>query len=157
VHGVTTFREVLTGRLRWRERRPWVEPVRLELELTVPGALWPWSDVEAVAGGTIRSPSLGERAAAGTVRIAPLAAGRIRYRLDLAGGEPLHLDGWKSLTLRRPVWTMTHLPATVTDGAGTVVGEAWLRFLLRRDLARLLASFRYSRTVPTGVRGARLP
>jgi hypothetical protein len=155
VQGVTTFREVLRGRLRWREGRPRVEPVLLELALAVPGPLWPWSDVEATARGTVRSPRLGERAVAGTVRIAPLAARRIRYRLDLDGEEPLHLDGWKSLSLWSPVWTMTHLPAAVVDGAGAVVAEARLRFVVHRDLARFLVSFRYSRTVPTGVREAR--
>jgi hypothetical protein len=37
---------------------------------------------------------------------------------------------------------MTFLPATVTDAAGTVVGEAALRFHVRRDLVRFLAGFR---------------
>ena len=86
--------------------------------------------------------------------VAPLVAHRIHYRLAFTGadGRPLRLDGWKSIDLRHPVRTMTHLPATITDTAGTVVGEARLRFDLRRDLLSFLLGFRFPAGAPDGPR-----
>jgi hypothetical protein len=85
------------------------------------------------------------------MRIAPLRARRIRYRLDFVApdGRRLHLDGWKSITPRHPVRSMTVLPATIADDSGSIAGEALLRFDLRRDLIRFLAGFRYHQSVTT--------
>jgi hypothetical protein len=80
----------------------------------------------------------------GTIEVAPIRARRIRYRLSFtttAGGR-LHLDGWKSIDLGRPVRTMTRLPATVLDAEGRVVGEARLHFHLSSRLLPMLASIR---------------
>ncbi len=80
----------------------------------------------------------------GRLRVAPVAARQIRYTMDFTAddGRRLHLDGWKSVSARRPVRSMTSLPVTVTDGDGVVVGEARLRFRLR-GLEAFLASFRF--------------
>lgn len=139
----TTFAETMTGSARTGERE---RPMRMDLVADLPGILFPWSDLEGTITGRVVIDGLADDAhATGTLRVAPLAARRIRYRLDFTAGDGrrLHLDGWKSITMAHPVRSMTLLPATVTDDAGTVVGEARLRFDLRRDLARFLAGFRF--------------
>lgn len=140
----TTFSEVMEGELRLAgEDR--ARPMRLDLDADLPGVLRPWGDAEGAIAGRVSVPGWADDpAASGRLRVAPIAARRIRYTLDFtaADGRRLRLDGWKSVSPRRPVRSMTSLPATVTDADGTVVGEARLRFHLRRDLAAFLASFR---------------
>lgn len=123
-------------------------PMRLELSADLPGVLRPWGDTEGTLTGRAHVPGWADDgAAAGRLQVAPIAARRIRYTLDFtaADGRRLHLDGWKSTTPRHPVRSMTYLPATVTDAGGEVVGEARLRFHLRRDLARFVTGFRFPR------------
>lgn len=123
-------------------------PMRLELAVDLPEVLLPWSDVEGVLTGRVHVPDWADDPkASGRIRVAPIAAGRIRYRMDftIADGRTLHLDGWKSVGYRRPVHSMSYLPATITDDDGTVVGEVELRFDVRRDLGRFLAGFRFPR------------
>jgi hypothetical protein len=138
----TTFHEVMAGtvRLDGHER-----PMRLELGVDLPEVFRPWGDTSGTLCGRIEVPGWADdRCARGTLRVAPIAARRIRYRLDFTAGDgrPLHLDGWKSISYRRPLRSMTHLPATITDDAGAVVGEARLRFDARHDLAGFLMGFR---------------
>ncbi|MFD0687149.1 hypothetical protein [Actinomadura fibrosa] len=166
----TTFSEVMEGTLRLAGRpdaagrpsapdRPSAAgrpdapggmlPIRLDLDADLPGVLRPWGDAEGGLTGRVTVPGWATGAAAsGRLRVAPVAARRIRYTLDFTAddGRRLRLDGWKSVTPRRPVRSMTLLPATVTDEDGTVVGEARLRFRVRRDLVRFLAGFRFPAT-----------
>jgi hypothetical protein len=117
----------------------------LELDVDLPGVLRPWGDVEGALTGRVAVPGWADDAeASGRLRVAPVVARRIRYTMDFtaADGRRLRLDGWKSVSARRPVRSMTFLPVTVTDGDGVVVGEARLRFRLR-DLGAFLASFRF--------------
>ncbi|MES9538452.1 hypothetical protein [Actinomadura sp. NPDC000600] len=141
----TVFSEVMEGSLRLagedRDR-----PMRLELTADLPGVLRPWGDAEGTLAGRVHVPDWADDpAAAGRLRVAPIAARRIRYTLGFTAGDGrrLRLDGWKTVTPRRPVRSMTFLPLTVTDEDGAVVGEARLRFRLRRDLARFLGGFRF--------------
>ncbi|WP_199433212.1 hypothetical protein [Qaidamihabitans albus] len=133
----TTFSEVMAA--------PGDRDCRLELDVAVPEVLHPLADVRADLRGRVRIPGLADDPhASGSLHIAPLTRRRIRYRLTFTAldGRVLHLDGWKSIDLRHPVRSMTTLPATVTDGAGTVVMEVLLRFHLRRDLWPMLRTFR---------------
>ncbi|MQY09460.1 hypothetical protein [Actinomadura macrotermitis] len=138
----TTFAEVMEGtvRLDGADR-----PMRLELSADLPGVLRPWGDIEGALSGRVVVPGWADGPASGRLRVAPVAARRIRYTLEFTAldGRRLRLDGWKSATPRHPVRSMTFLPATVTDADGAVVGEARLRFRLRRDLARFLSGFRF--------------
>jgi hypothetical protein len=141
----TTFQEVMAGtvRLGGEER-----PMRLELAADLPEVLRPWGDTEGVLSGRVHVPDWADDPeATGRLRVAPIAAGRIRYRLDFTAedGRTLHLDGWKSVGARHPLHSMTYLPATITDAGGEVVGEAELWFDARRDIPRFLAGFRFPR------------
>ncbi|WP_433468818.1 hypothetical protein [Spirillospora sp. CA-128828] len=141
----TVFREVMEGSLRLAgEER--ARPMRLELAAELPGVLHPLADVEGDLTGRVHVPGWADDpAAAGRLRVAPIAARRIRYTLGFTAddGRRLRLDGWKTVSPRRPVRSMTFLPVTVTDADGTVAGEARLRFDLRRDLGRFLGGFRF--------------
>jgi hypothetical protein len=120
-------------------------PMRLELSADLPEVLRPWGDAEGTLRGRVHVPGWADDAAAtGTLRVAPVAARRIRYRLAFttAAGRSVRLDGWKSISYRHPVRSMTYLPATLTDEEGEVVGEAVLRFDVRRDLGRFLTGLR---------------
>lgn len=144
----TTFQEVMAGTVRiGGEERP----MRLDLAADLPRVLRPWGDTEGVLTGRVRVPGWADDPkATGTLRVAPVAAGRIRYRLDFTAedGRAMRLDGWKSVRRRHPVRSMTDLPATITDADGAVAGEARLRFDTR-DLVRFLAGFRFPRTGET--------
>jgi hypothetical protein len=138
----TTFQEVMAGtvRLDGDER-----PMRLELGVDLPEVFRPWGDTSGALRGRVEVPGWADdRSARGTLRVAPIAARRIRYRLDFTAGDgrAMHLDGWKSISYRRPLRSMTRLPATITDDSGAVVGEARLRFDVRHDLAAFLLGFR---------------
>ncbi|URN02787.1 hypothetical protein LUW74_05085 [Actinomadura madurae] len=141
----TVFREVMEGALRVAGEDA-ERPMRLELVATLPEVLRPWGDVEGELTGRVHVPGWADdRAAVGTLRVAPIAARRIRYTLEFTAhdGRRLRLDGWKTVSARRPVRSMTVLPLTVTGADGTVAGEARLRFDARRDLASFLRGFRF--------------
>jgi hypothetical protein len=140
----TKFREIMTGqaRLAGEERS---RAALLDLAADVPGLLRPWGDVEATLAGRVRIEGWADDpGAAGTLRIAPVAARRIRYRLSFttSDGRKMHLDGWKSVSFARLLHSMTTLPATIMDEKGLVMAETQLRFDLRQALGPMIASFR---------------
>jgi hypothetical protein len=140
----TRFQEIMTGQARLAdEDKP--RPAVLELAADVPRLLLPWDDVEATLVGRVRIEGWADDpGASGTLRIAPMTARRIRYLLDFTtvDGRRMHLDGWKSVSLARPIGSMTTLPATVLDDRGDLMAEAQLRFDLRHALGPMIASFR---------------
>lgn len=151
----TTFHEVMEG--TFHDTGGATRAIRLDLGAELPGLLRPRSDLEGPLTGRVRIAGLADdTGAAGTLRVAPLVARRIHYRLAFTGadGSPLRLDGWKSIDPLHPVRSMTSLPATITDAAGAVVGEARLRFNLRRDLPSFLLGFRFPAGSPAGPRVA---
>lgn len=151
----TVFAEVMEGSLRLagedRDR-----PMRLELTADLPGVLRPWGDAEGALTGRVHVPGWADDpAASGRLRAAPIAARRIRYTLGFTAvdGRRLRLDGWKTVSARRPVRSMTFLPLTVTGEDGTVVGEARLRFHLGTSPASSAASASPA-PIPCGRAGA---
>lgn len=170
----TVFHEVMEGTIRLTGETS-DRPIVLELTADLPRVLNPLGDIEGVLSGRALVGSLGgpqpapataaagggwaaDPRATGMLRVAPVAARRIRYRLDFtaADGRMMRLDGWKSIDPRHPVRSMTTLPATVTDGGGAVVGTAVLRFRLRRDLLGFLAGFRFPKDTAGAGRAAAL-
>ncbi len=140
----TRCQEIMTGQARLAgEDRP--RAAMLDLAADVPGLLLPWTDVEAGLTGRVRIDGWADDpGATGTLRIAPVAARRIRYRLTFTttGGHQMHLDGWKSVSPAHLLASVTTLPATITDEAGNVAAETQLRFDPRHALGPMLASFR---------------
>jgi hypothetical protein len=142
----TTFSELMAGSVRLRGQDG-ERPMRLDLDVASPGLLVLWGDTDARLTGRVTLPGVADDPAAhGTLLIAPVRRRRLRYQLDFhaTDGRPLHLDGWKSVRLLRPLHSMTTLPATVYEVDGSVLGEALLHFDVR-DLPRFLAGFRYRR------------
>lgn len=141
----TAFSEVMEGVLRVAGEDG-ERAMRLDLTAVLPGVLRPWGDVQGDLTGRVHVAGWADdRAVTGRLRVAPIAARRIRYTLEFTAddGRRLRLDGWKSVSARRPVRSMTVLPLTVTDADGNVAGEARLRFHVRRDLLRFLGGFRF--------------
>ncbi|MET8771584.1 tocopherol cyclase family protein [Streptomyces sp. NPDC004658] len=141
----TTFRETMLGRVRLADdgadRR-----VRLDLLARADRLMLPHRTTRARLTGRIRiAGRADDPAAEGELEISPVARRRIRYRLgfDLEGRRLL-LDGWKSVSLRRPLSSMTVLPYTLYED-GARVGEGTLRFPLATGLLPFLAGFRFPR------------
>jgi hypothetical protein len=140
----TKFRETMTGQARLADEDQPRQAV-LDLAADVPGLLRPWGDVEAALAGHVRIDGWADdHDAAGTLRIAPVSARRIRYQLSFTtnDGRRMHLDGWKSVSFARPLHSMTTLPATILDEKGNVAAETQLRFDLQHALGPMIASFR---------------
>ena len=152
----TRFHEIMTGLARLAEEER-SRPAQLDLAADVPGLLRPWGDVEAALAGRVRIEGWADDPdAAGTLRIAPVAARRIRYRLSFTtnDGRRMHLDGWKSVSFARLLHSMTTLPATIMDEKGQLAAETQLRFDLRHALGPMIASFRVR---PAARRASRAP
>jgi hypothetical protein len=145
---LTTFAERMSGDvLLAGERAP--RAAHFTLSVEVPGVFRPWRDMLASVRGRLVIAGLVDSGCSGRMRIAPLAARRIRYQLDVdrTGARSLHLDGWKRISARRPWASLTRLPITLTDEAGRQVASGEVRFA-GRDLPRFLLSFRYRRRRP---------
>ena len=84
------------------------------------------------------------RHARGTLGFDPLRTRTLPYAFRFVGndGASYSFAGQKDIYLARLVESMTVLPGAILDAAGAPVGEALLRFDLRRDLARFLRSFK---------------
>ncbi|MFF7238787.1 hypothetical protein [Streptomyces collinus] len=144
----TVFGETMLGTVRLdgeaRDRR-----VRLDLTVTADRLLRPLGTTGARATGRTRVAGWADDPhTEGELEISPLARRRIRYRLTFtADGRRITLDGWKSVTPRRPVASMTVLPYTLYED-GARIGTGTLRFPLTTGLLPFLASFRFPR--PSG-------
>ncbi|MFF8864843.1 hypothetical protein ACF08B_22620 [Streptomyces sp. NPDC015139] len=141
----TVFSETMLGTLRLdgedRTRR-----ARLDLTVSADRVLRPLGTTEARATGRIRVAGWADDPdVQGELEISPVARRRIRYRLDFTvDGRRLTLDGWKSVTARRPVTSMTVLPYTLLED-GVRIGTGTLRFPLATRLLPFLAGFRFPR------------
>ncbi|MFE1444049.1 hypothetical protein [Streptomyces sp. NPDC058739] len=142
----TSFRETMSGTLSLHEDRGRPRGIRLQLTVTAGRILRPTRTTEARAVGRVRIAGLtGGAAVEGELEISPLARRRIRYRLAFTvDGRRLTLDGWKSVTPRRPVASMTELPYTLYED-GSPVGGGVLRFRLATQGLPFLASWRFPR------------
>ncbi|WP_234328953.1 MULTISPECIES: hypothetical protein [unclassified Streptomyces] len=141
----TMFRETMLGRVRLADDAA-DRPVRLDLLARADSVMLPHRTTRARLTGRIRIAGRADDAAAeGELEISPVARRRIRYRLgfDLEGRRLL-LDGWKSVSPRRPLSSMTVLPYTLYED-GARVGEGTLRFPLATGLLPFLAGFRFPR------------
>ncbi|MBL1082445.1 hypothetical protein JK359_10700 [Streptomyces actinomycinicus] len=141
----TTFKETMLGRVRLAGDEA-DRPVRLDLLARADSVLLPHRTTTARLTGRIRiAGRADDPGAQGELEISPLAHRRIRYRLAFElEGRRLHLDGWKSVSFKRPVTSMTVLPYTLYED-GEQVGEGTLRFPLATGLLPFLTGFRFPR------------
>ncbi len=121
-------------------------PIRLDLAVRSEGLVLPHRSTTARLTGWVRIRGLADDAqATGELEISPLVRRRIRYRLEFTtDGRRLTLDGWKSVSLRRPVRSMTILPYTLSED-GLEIGRGTLRFPLATGLLPFLAGWRFPR------------
>ncbi|TLQ48679.1 hypothetical protein FEF34_35835 [Streptomyces marianii] len=141
----TVFGETMLGTVRL-DGEDHSRRVRLDLRVTADRVMRPLGTTAARASGRIRVAGWTDDARAeGELEISPLARRRIRYRISFtAGGRRFTLDGWKSVTPRRPLTSMTVLPFTLYED-GARAGGGTLRFPLATGLLPFLASFRFPR------------
>ncbi|MEU9014953.1 hypothetical protein AB0D12_35460 [Streptomyces sp. NPDC048479] len=146
----TAFRETMLGTVRL-EGEDRARAVRLELSAAADRVLRPRGTTEARITGRIRIAGWADDPCAeGELEISPLAGRRIRYRISFtAGDRRLTFDGWKSVTPRRPLRSMTVLPFTLYE-EGEQAGEGMLRFPVTTGLVPFLASFRFPRQEDAG-------
>jgi hypothetical protein len=130
----------------WLDAETRVRRIRLDLRADADEVLRPHRTTQARLSGRVRITGCADDpCGTGELEVSPLARRRIRYQLAFtADGRRLTLDGWKSVTPRRPVESMTVLPFTLYDGDARV-GEGVLRFPLATRLAPFLLSFRFPR------------
>ncbi|WP_037615515.1 hypothetical protein [Streptomyces aureus] len=150
----TVFTETLLGTVRL-DGEPGERRVRLDLRAAADRVLLPHRTTPARLTGRVRiAGRADDPAAEGELEVSPVARRRIRYRLAFtADGRRLTLDGWKSVSPRRPLTSMTVLPFTLYDGH-TRVGEGVLRFPLGTGLLPFLLGFRFPRREDPGAHGA---
>lgn len=143
-HG-TVFKETMLGRVRLADEDG-DRPVRLDLLARADAVLLPHRTTRAHVSGRVRIAGRADDAEAeGELEIAPLSRRRIRYRITFAmEGRRLTLDGWKSVSPKHPLASLTVLPYTLYED-GDRVGEGTLRFPLATGLLPFLASFRFPR------------
>jgi hypothetical protein len=139
------FKETMLGRVRLADEDG-DRPVRLDLLARADAVLLPHRTTRAHVSGRVRIAGRADDAEAeGELEIAPLSRRRIRYRITFAmEGRRLTLDGWKSVSPKRPLASLTVLPYTLYED-GDRVGEGTLRFPLATGLLPFLASFRFPR------------
>jgi hypothetical protein len=103
-------------------------------------------DDEVELSGTVALEGLCEGAPArGTMLLAPLTRGLIRYELTFTGddGKPYRLEGQKNVRWTALAASLTNLSASILAAdSGAEVGRAELRFDLRADLIGFLRSWR---------------
>ncbi|GAA2281252.1 hypothetical protein GCM10010234_17990 [Streptomyces hawaiiensis] len=141
----TVFREAMVGTLRL-DGEDRTRPVRLDLTVSADRVMRLTGTTEARATGRIRVADwTDDPHVQGELEISPLSRRRIRYHIAFTVGDrKLTLDGWKSVTPRRPVASMTVLPYTLYED-GAPIGTGTLRFPLTTQLVPFLASFRLPR------------
>ncbi|WP_431676323.1 hypothetical protein [Kitasatospora sp. KL5] len=141
----TAFAETMLGTVRLTGEAE-ARPIRLDLAVRSDAPVLPHRTTTAAVTGRVRIRGItDDPQATGELEISPLARRRIRYRLEFtADGRRCTLDGWKSVSLRRPVRSLTRLPYTLSAD-GREIGRGTLRFPPAIGLLPFLTSWRFPR------------
>ena len=137
------FREKMDGSVQ-RAGERFDRSFRFEFDVRAPSILGFVTTAVGDCTGSVHIDGLARGAAArGRIEISPWLRRSVRYVFDFTAddGRRYRFDGQKRVTLRRHLVGWTTLPGHVYDGDGNVWGDALLRFSLRRELRKLLASF----------------
>jgi hypothetical protein len=141
------FRERMEGTVQ-RVGERFDRAFRFDLDVRAPSVLGMATTAVGECTGTLRIDGLArDVAATGHIDISPVHKQTIRYVIDFAAddGRKYRFDGSKRTTMRRHLVGWTTLPGKVYDAQGGVWGDAMLRFSLRRELRKLMKSFRVGR------------
>ncbi|MEU6285066.1 hypothetical protein [Streptomyces sp. NPDC047028] len=141
----TTFEEFMLGEVHLDgEESP--RRMRLDLSVCTQELMLLHRTTDARATARVRIAGLTDDPhATGAIEISPLTKRRIRYRVVFtAQGSRYSFDGWKSISLSRPLKSMTVLPFTLLKD-GKLAGRGTLRFPVTTELLPFLASFRFPR------------
>lgn len=141
----TAFAETMVGTVQLTGE---AEPRRMRLDLAgrAERVLMPHRTTNARVSGRVRIEGLtDDPSATGEMEISPVARRRILYRVAFTvSGHDYLLVGWKSVSFRRPLTSMTVLPYTVYEN-GQEAGQGTLRFRAASRLVPFLASWRFPR------------
>jgi hypothetical protein len=140
-----SFREELSGNY-WRLEAPTEErTIRLRLETRVPDVAAFLQSRTAELSGHIDAEGLASaRGVQGTLAFKLFEEQRSVYRFSFStdDGRAYELCGQKEWNALAPLEAITLLPASLYDEQGQEVARATLRFDVRADWARWLASLR---------------
>ncbi len=140
-----TFHEVMEGSLR-RLNETRTQRFTFSIDAAIPHTLQMVRETTATVRGSLWIQGAATAVPVeGTLEMSPLKKRRLRYRLSWQSddGKQYRFDGWKTLRYLRLLSSWTTLPGAVYDADGRVWASAELKFSLRRQLPRLLASIRF--------------
>ena len=139
------FAETMSGTWQPEEIGAAERPLSFTVRARAPSVRQHLRDGLAELEGTIDAEGLATAApATGTLTIRPLRERLIRYDLNFQGddGRRYRLIGQKDLRARRPLSSITTLPAHIVDDAGRPLATCRVRFRLREQLIPFLTSWR---------------
>ena len=128
------FAETMSGTIEWDAEPGKQHPFRFEVEVK-----------NGQMDGLIYAPPIADGAhATGTILIRPIVQRIIRYELAFTGkdGKRYEMVGQKDISWRRPITTLTTLPAEILDEDHRRVATCSTRFDYQHDLWSFLRSFR---------------
>ena len=143
-----SFVEVMAGLVTFAGER-FARPIRFRLDVSggrLRDYFFATATTRAIGRVTVDGFA-SDAIAEGVLELSPYRRRTIRYAFDFTAndGAAYRFDGHKTIVHWRPVWSWTRLPGSVFDSTGAVVGDAMLRFDLRREFLNLARSFRFSR------------
>jgi hypothetical protein len=139
------FRETMTGSYTLAGQPGVERPLRFQLRVHAEDAVAYARDHLAQASGTLEMDGFADEVAvAGTMLLTPLVKRVIRYELGFVAndGLPYKLAGQKDIRLSDLVGSLTTLPVQILDASGKAVARAQVKFDVRGDLLKFLASWK---------------
>lgn len=139
------FAETMSGTVEWDADPGKKHPFKFQIRAHAPSTREHLANGRANVHGTISAPPKAHDAEVeGTIVIRPLGEKIIRYELSFVGddGKRYEMVGQKDISWRRPVESLTTLPAEILDDQHRRVATCLTRFDYRNDLWTFLRSFR---------------
>jgi hypothetical protein len=139
------FRETMTGSYTLTGQPGIERPLTFTLRVHADDAVAYARDRLMKVSGTLEMEGFADEVAvAGTMLLTPLVKRVIRYELAFVANDGLtyKLVGQKDIRLSELVETLTTLPAQILDASGKPVAKAQVKFDLRADLLKFVASWK---------------
>lgn len=138
------FSETMSGTSEWERQPGKRHPFRFDVTARASARQYVTTGTAHLEGTVFAPPMTRAAKAEGTITIRPLGKKFIRYELAFTAddGKRYHLVGQKDIEWLQPVTTFTTLPAEIYDDNRRKIGSCLAKFDLRRDLWKLVRSFR---------------